>query len=211
MARWMILGLLTTLTLFGAAMAAVTWDTQQATDLVLNAEAQPEGERASVALRAVALVDAAPLQASAWHAGLMEVQAWALATATQDVWRKDPANAANLAQASVAATEKTLALAPSQPAAWVRLGAMPFYGARSTLCSAASCLERSMMAAPLTMRRELACARLYLGIQTGYFRHPDDLALRMTLGTIPLDVAAGCMTGAEPKFLYEALIRAPRL
>jgi hypothetical protein len=174
--------------LFDAASAA-----RAAMDLDRAAlEARPEA-RDAMLLRAERDLLARWSQPTRWHAGAAEALAWTQALRGR-------------LHESAATTEFGVALAPVQPAGWLRLAELRRAGVATRLCDTpAACLDRSWTAA-LAADPELQCARLDLARALGETPDAEDPRVRALIAARPpRPLLARCLAFLPPEDLFAAL------
>lgn len=135
-----------------------------------------------------------------WHAGALETASWL--SALEARLTKDPA----ALQQSADLARQSVARAPVQPIAWMRLAALAGAGARIRLCAPQSCLARSWASAPM-LPAALACDRLTIADQARMRMGSAGFPVRAYLAARPAPRdAARCLSFLEAPDLFAALM-----
>lgn len=135
-----------------------------------------------------------------WHAGAGEAKSWMLAQRAA-LTGEPPATVAASAQAAAA----SLARAPVQPGAWVRLAALVDAGAPGDVCDVRECLNRSWSAAQMA-DAPVACSRLRIAYENGFLRRDDVRIAWVAQSDYWGSVMRSCFAFMRPADMFRALM-----
>lgn len=183
---------------------AVT-DAARSTEEALEALSRPgvqSGARAVVAALSVADLQTRWSRPLLWHGGAVEAEAWALDV--EAVAAKSSSSARVKASDAARLSLRAVALSPIAAPAWVRLQALTQLGVDPARCGLASCVDASYMAAPLTLRPDVECARFTLSRGVKLEASDPKFYALAASGSGPQDLAR-CLAPFGPDKVFMAL------
>lgn len=198
--KWIAVSAAVIVALLCAAVFDAASVSQASLDLGQVSQSLPKGRtRAQVLSRASVAVEGSWSQATRWHAGALEALSWVKALEAENA----PGDGSALRESRLAA-EKSVAIAPIQPVAWMRLAALSLHGQPTGLCNPSRCVALSFAAAPI-LEPALACERLQIAAATGTEISPAIVAGYVASRPQPAD-ATRCLSMLSPHLRFEALM-----